>query len=47
MRTFFVGGNWKANPKTKEEAAALVKTLNEGKVEGKVEVVVATPFSTK
>ena len=43
-RTFFVGGNWKANPKTKEEAAALVKTLNEGKVEGKVEVVVATPF---
>ena len=44
MRTFFVGGNWKANPKTREEAANIVKVLNEGKVEGNVEVVVATPF---
>ena len=44
MRTFFVGGNWKANPKTKEDAEKLIKILNDGKVEGKVEVVVAAPF---
>ena len=44
MRTFFVGGNWKANPKTQEEADKLIKVLNDGKIEGKVEVVVAAPF---
>nr|4O53_A Chain A, Triosephosphate isomerase [Trichomonas vaginalis] len=44
MRTFFVGGNWKANPKTVEEAEKLIEMLNGAKVEGNVEVVVAAPF---
>ena len=43
MRTFFVGGNWKANPKTIEEAKDLIKLLNEAKIDAKVEVVVAAP----
>lgn len=42
-RRFFVGGNWKANPKTKEEAAALISTLNSAQIDAPVEVVVAAP----
>ena len=42
-RKFFVGGNWKANPKTKEEAAALIKILNDAKIDVPVEVVIGAP----
>ena len=42
-RKFFVGGNWKANPKTKEEASALLKILNDAKIECPVEVVIGAP----
>jgi triosephosphate isomerase len=42
-RKFFVGGNWKANPKTKEEAVALIKLLNDAKVDCPVEVVSGAP----
>jgi triosephosphate isomerase len=42
-RKFFVGGNWKANPKTKDEAVALIKLLNDAKVDVPVEVVIAAP----
>jgi triosephosphate isomerase len=42
-RKFFVGGNWKANPKTKEEAAALIGILNGAKIDAPVEVVIAAP----
>lgn len=44
-RKFFVGGNWKANPKTVDEANKLLQTLNSADVKGvDVEVVVASPF---
>ena len=43
MRTFFVGGNWKANPKTIEEANKLIQLLNDAKIEAPVEVVIASP----
>jgi triosephosphate isomerase len=42
-RRFFVGGNWKANPKTKEEATSLINTLNAAEIVAPVEVVVASP----
>jgi triosephosphate isomerase len=42
-RKFVVGGNWKANPKTKEEAKELVNLLNGAKIDAPVEVVIATP----
>eukprot|EP00128_Syssomonas_multiformis_P001523 Colp12_sorted_trinity150504_noHs@1348 len=41
-RKFFVGGNWKMNGST-QKCAEWVKMLNEGKVEGNVDVVVAPP----
>jgi len=44
MRTFFVGGNWKANPKTIPEAQDLIQKLNDAKIDAPVEVVVAAPF---
>jgi triosephosphate isomerase len=43
-RKFFVGGNWKANPKTKEEADQLIALLNGAKTQAPVEVVIAAPF---
>ena len=43
-RKFLVGGNWKANPKTIEEANKLIDILNGAKVNCDVEVVVASPF---
>ena len=44
-RRFLVGGNWKANPKTIEEAKKLIDTLNGAKINAtNVEVVVAAPF---
>lgn len=43
-RTFFVGGNWKANPKTIPEAEQLITLLNDAKVTHPVEVVIGAPF---
>jgi triosephosphate isomerase len=43
-RTFFVGGNWKANPTTQEAATSLIAILNNAKVTSNVEVVIAAPF---
>lgn len=43
-RRFLVGGNWKANPKTIEEANKLIDTFNGAQVTADVEVVVAAPF---
>ncbi|KAH0793242.1 triosephosphate isomerase [Histomonas meleagridis] len=42
-RTFFVGGNWKANPKTIEEAQNLIEILNAAEIKVPVEVVIASP----
>jgi triosephosphate isomerase len=43
-RTFFVGGNWKANPTTQEAATSLISTFNAARVTSNVEVVIAAPF---
>lgn len=43
-RTFFVGGNWKANPETQAEAKKIVDFCNAAKYDCNVEVVVAAPF---
>ncbi|KAI0266353.1 triose phosphate isomerase [Gloeopeniophorella convolvens] len=42
-RQFFVGGNFKMNPATREAKRALVKTLNEANLDPQTEVVVAPP----
>ncbi|KAH7912896.1 Triosephosphate isomerase [Hygrophoropsis aurantiaca] len=42
-RQFFVGGNWKMNPVSREEKQALVKTLNGADLDPATEVVVAPP----
>jgi len=42
-RRFFVGGNWKCNPTTKQAVSDLVKGLNDAKTTSGAEVVVATP----
>ena len=44
MRKFFVGGNWKANPKTCDEAEQIITTFNEAKTTAQAEVVIAAPF---
>jgi len=43
-RKFFVGGNFKMNPITREAKVALVKTLNEAKLDPNTEVVIAPPM---
>ncbi|KAL1941657.1 hypothetical protein VTO73DRAFT_7096 [Trametes versicolor] len=42
-RQFFVGGNFKMNPVTREQKNALVKVLNEADIDTSVEVVIAPP----
>ncbi|KAI0731667.1 Triosephosphate isomerase, partial [Fomitopsis betulina] len=42
-RQFFVGGNFKMNPATREAKKSLVKTLNEATLDPNVEVVIAPP----
>ncbi|KAF5390992.1 hypothetical protein D9757_004047 [Collybiopsis confluens] len=42
-RQFFVGGNFKMNPTTREAKEALVKILNEADLDQNTEVVVAPP----
>ena len=42
-RKFFVGGNWKACPQTKDLAEALIKKLNKVKQKYACEVVIAAP----
>lgn len=42
-RKFFVGGNFKLNPSTREQKKALVNTLNSASVDQAVEVVIAPP----
>lgn len=42
-RKFFVGGNWKANPKTIEEAEKLIAILNGAEITAPVEVVIGAP----
>ena len=42
-RTFFVGGNWKANPKTVEEVQKLIEILNAAQINVPVEVVIGAP----
>ncbi|KAI0030549.1 triose phosphate isomerase [Vararia minispora EC-137] len=42
-RKFFVGGNFKMNPATREQKRALVKILNDANLDPNVEVVVAPP----
>ena len=44
MRRFFVGGNWKANPKTIEEAESIINKFNNAKLTVRPEVVIAAPF---
>ncbi|OHT05862.1 Triosephosphate isomerase, cytosolic [Tritrichomonas foetus] len=43
-RRFLVGGNWKANPKTIEEAKKLIELLNGAQINAEVDVVVGAPF---
>ncbi|KAI0826701.1 triose phosphate isomerase [Trametes gibbosa] len=43
VRKFFVGGNFKMNPVTREQKKALVKVLNEADIDTNVEVVIAPP----
>ncbi|CAL1711018.1 unnamed protein product [Somion occarium] len=42
-RQFFVGGNFKMNPITRESKLALAKTLNDAQIDPSVEVVIAPP----
>ncbi|KAI0916202.1 hypothetical protein AcW1_009961 [Taiwanofungus camphoratus] len=42
-RQFFVGGNFKMNPASREQKRTLVKTLNDANLDPEVEVVVAPP----
>ncbi|EGN94582.1 hypothetical protein SERLA73DRAFT_188556 [Serpula lacrymans var. lacrymans S7.3] len=42
-RQFFVGGNFKMNPGSREQKQALVKVLNEANIDGSTEVVIAPP----
>jgi len=42
-RKFFVGGNWKMNPTTLEEASKLVNKLNEESSDKNVDIIVAPP----
>ncbi|PCH37029.1 triose phosphate isomerase [Wolfiporia cocos MD-104 SS10] len=42
-RKFFIGGNFKMNPATREQKRSLVKTLNEATIDSSVEVVIAPP----
>ncbi|TCD67437.1 triosephosphate isomerase [Steccherinum ochraceum] len=42
-RQFFVGGNFKMNPATREAKIALAKTLNDATIDQSVEVVIAPP----
>ncbi|THH29891.1 hypothetical protein EUX98_g4292 [Antrodiella citrinella] len=42
-RQFFVGGNFKMNPATREAKIALAKVLNEATIDPSVEVVIAPP----
>ncbi|KIY73615.1 Triosephosphate isomerase [Cylindrobasidium torrendii FP15055 ss-10] len=42
-RQFFVGGNFKMNPASKQAKVALVETLNKAPLDPNVEVVVAPP----
>ncbi|KAI0683270.1 Triosephosphate isomerase [Cytidiella melzeri] len=42
-RQFFVGGNFKLNPATREAKQALIKTLNSADLDPNVEVVIAPP----
>jgi len=42
-RQFFVGGNFKMNPGSREQKQALVKVLNEANIDGATEVVIAPP----
>ncbi|KAH9067907.1 triose phosphate isomerase [Lactarius vividus] len=42
-RQFFVGGNFKMNPVSREAKRALVKTLNDATLDPKTEVVIAPP----
>ncbi|KAJ8462689.1 hypothetical protein ONZ51_g10740 [Trametes cubensis] len=42
-RKFFVGGNFKMNPTSREQKKALVKVLNEADLDPNVEVVIAPP----
>ncbi|KAH7926599.1 Triosephosphate isomerase [Leucogyrophana mollusca] len=42
-RQFFVGGNWKMNPVSREEKKALVNTLNSADLDPATEVVIAPP----
>lgn len=42
-RKFFVGGNWKACPQSKDLALDLIKKLNKAKLKSKCEVVIAAP----
>ncbi|KAF8266259.1 Triosephosphate isomerase [Lactarius quietus] len=42
-RQFFVGGNFKMNPVSREQKRALVKTLNDATLDPSTEVVIAPP----
>ncbi|KAH8103347.1 Triosephosphate isomerase [Cristinia sonorae] len=42
-RQFFVGGNFKMNPATRDAKVALAKTLNDATLDDSVEVVIAPP----
>jgi len=42
-RKFFVGGNFKMNPSTKEAKVALIKLLNEANLSSETEIVIAPP----
>ncbi|KZT70547.1 Triosephosphate isomerase [Daedalea quercina L-15889] len=42
-RQFFVGGNFKMNPATRQQKTTLVKVLNEATLDPAVEVVIAPP----
>ncbi|EIN05592.1 triose phosphate isomerase [Punctularia strigosozonata HHB-11173 SS5] len=42
-RKFFVGGNFKLNPVSREQKKAIVKVLNEAELDDAVEVVIAPP----
>lgn len=44
MRKFFVGGNWKANPKAIKDGDDLITLLNGAKINAPVEIVVGTLF---
>ncbi|KAI0316610.1 triose phosphate isomerase [Amylostereum chailletii] len=42
-RQFFVGGNFKMNPVSREQKRALIKTLNDATLDPQTEVVIAPP----